>query len=56
MNETRFYSILTLRGAEIGKIPDKFADKETFVSQLIECLEMSREQFLLIFFAPYIFR
>lgn len=34
------FDILTLRGAEIGEVPDEFADKETVASQSIESLEM----------------
>lgn len=37
------YLILTLRGAEIGEIPDEFTDKEAFASQSIEGLEVSGE-------------
>lgn len=36
-----FYLILTLRGTEIGKVPDKLADKEALLSQSIESLEVS---------------
>jgi len=37
----RFCSILTLRGAEIGEVPDEFTDKETLASQSIKGFEVS---------------
>lgn len=38
-----FYSILTLCCAEIGEVPDEFADEVAFVSQAIKGFEVFRE-------------
>ncbi|KYQ60197.1 hypothetical protein ALC60_00604, partial [Trachymyrmex zeteki] len=35
----KFYSILTLCSAEIGEVPDEFADKKALASQSIESFE-----------------
>jgi len=40
MNKNQKSILLTLSGAKIGKIPNKFTNEKAFLSQAIKSLEM----------------